>query len=592
MRHDAGCWSGQFSFGTCCFMPAAPCFDAVFTFERCCLVPSSEIQAELSGFQARWGVRLGEHRVAKVRCTSPLCKRKALPKHRQRRLQTFALQKLDGVWRRFTATKHDNTIGALGELLAFYVLRVAWQGGQRTAPFDPARSPGAAQLARKEKRVWKKLRETVLSKRRGQYEVCACAGTGYDMIMAMRDNIKRLWLYHPNFSRWVANPSEQAHHLSLLQSCTEEAAETALSDFRHAIARSNCVASDVATNIAVAQACALQRHWARAAELYFLSFALVVMAPWADCLNLAVWDMTADDVVFNAARAMNLATKSAILSPAAAVGTLAWRRSPYALVPPEGQRCDGPAVLDGICLAEGKIWVPPGSGRSVRHALCTEFGAMDGSAWVGESGGIWERLQNGTARSDRRLFLLPVGTPYPNIWHALHWWVPSVALKEELRWNPGDVQLGIVFDSKPRNGIARWRVDHPESEDVKSFLAFHGPVLAALSSQPVLFIAHTKAAPHCFRHGTVGFRSFRYDMKQPQLGLHHIALFRHALAPKRAKRAEYVLLVRRAAGPRHVDLGPLERQLQPLAARLAGGLRSRGLEKLPLLGQLALANQA
>ena len=89
---------------------------------------------------------------------------------------------------------------------------------------------------------------------------------------------------------------------------------------------------------------------------------------------------------------------------------------------------------------------------------------------MGESGGIWERLQNGTARSDRRLFLLPVGTPYPNIWHALHWWVPSVALKEELRWNPGDVQLGIVFDSKPRNGIARWRVDHPESEDVKSFL--------------------------------------------------------------------------------------------------------------------------
>ena len=44
-------------------------------------------------------------------------------------------------------------------------------------------------------------------------------------------------------------------------------------------------------------------------------------------------DMTADDVVFNAARAMNLATKSAMLSPAAAVGTLAWRRSPYALAP-------------------------------------------------------------------------------------------------------------------------------------------------------------------------------------------------------------------------------------------------------------------
>ena len=59
------------------------------------------------------------------------------------------------------------------------------------------------------------------------------------------------------------------------------------------------------------------------------------------------------------------------------VATFARGSRPLAKVPPEGQRCDGPAVLDGICLAEGKIWVPPGSGRSVRHALCTEFGAMD-----------------------------------------------------------------------------------------------------------------------------------------------------------------------------------------------------------------------
>ena len=45
------------------------------------------------------------------------------------------------------------------------------------------------------------------------------------------------------------------------------------------------VSGDVATNIAVAQACILQRQWTRAAELYLLAFALVVLAPWADCLS-------------------------------------------------------------------------------------------------------------------------------------------------------------------------------------------------------------------------------------------------------------------------------------------------------------------
>ena len=30
-----------------------------------------------------------------------------------------------------------------------------------------------------------------------------------------------------------------------------------------------------------------------------------------------------------------------------------------------------------------------------------------------------------------KVFLVPVGTPYANLWHALHWWVPALALKEE-----------------------------------------------------------------------------------------------------------------------------------------------------------------
>lgn len=45
---------------------------------------------------------------------------------------------------------------------------------------------------------------------------------GYDMLMAMRDNIKRLWLHHANFSKFLTTPSEPAHYLSILQSCANE----------------------------------------------------------------------------------------------------------------------------------------------------------------------------------------------------------------------------------------------------------------------------------------------------------------------------------------------------------------------------------
>ena len=50
-----------------------------------------------------------------------------------------------------------------------------------------------------------------------------------------------------------------------------------------AIDRTNCVSGDVASNIAVAQACILQGRWDRAADLLLLAFALVVLAPWRDC---------------------------------------------------------------------------------------------------------------------------------------------------------------------------------------------------------------------------------------------------------------------------------------------------------------------
>eukprot|EP00438_Fugacium_kawagutii_P012319 Skav221950 [mRNA] locus=scaffold195:537685:538866:- [translate_table: standard] len=108
------------------------------------------------------------------------------------------------------------------------------------------------------------------------------------------------------------------------------------------------VSGDVATNIAVAQACMLQRNWAGAAELYLLAFALVVLAPWADCLTLTFWDLTSSDVVFNAARFFAATASSAgtgrVWPAATAVRTMAWRRPKNAarlarrLMPEAGQR--------------------------------------------------------------------------------------------------------------------------------------------------------------------------------------------------------------------------------------------------------------
>ena len=45
---------------------------------------------------------------------------------------------------------------------------------------------------------------------------------------------------------------------------------------------------------------------------------------------------------------------------------------------------------------------------------------------------------------------MPVGTPFPNVWHALHWWVPALALKEERGWLATELQ---VHDAKSRDGM-------------------------------------------------------------------------------------------------------------------------------------------
>ena len=42
-------------------------------------------------------------------------------------------------------------------------------------------------------------------------------------------------------------------------------------------------------------------------------------------------------------------------------------------------------------------------------------------------------------------FVIPVGTPFPNIWHALHWWVPALSLKEEQGWKADHLQVSWMF---------------------------------------------------------------------------------------------------------------------------------------------------
>ncbi|CAL1158329.1 unnamed protein product [Cladocopium goreaui] len=526
------------------------CFDEMFTFERCCLVSSAELK--LSDFRKRWPALAWN-----IRGPYGAAKGVRHPRWRRRATQVLrrARRQLRRAWR--SLASGAGVVVAISELLAFYVLKLDWFRHDPGAGLGPL----SAELRRYEIRSWQRLRQGMEQTRQAPFEACACAGKGYDMLMAMRDNIKRLWLYHPNFTGMLTSPGEPAHHMSMLQSCVEpRMAQEALLLFEQTSLQTNCVSGDVATNIAVAQACILQRKWDRAAELYLLAFALVVLAPWTDCLTLSFWDLTAEDVVYNAARLLAPSRRAAVpLTPRQAVRQVAWRRSPYRLMPVHQNRCDGPIALDGFCLESGAIVVPKWRGSDVRTALCAEFGAFDSPNLVKEV--KLEQIQQDVDPSGElknlQAFLVPVGTPFPNVWHALHWWVPALALKEERGWLATELQVVIVFDNQPRHGEARWDIQRPQSETLVTFAAFHQPILRALSAHPVLLLAHTEKI--CFQQGTVGFRSFRYDMKEPQMSRQHLALFRRALALHAgvtlAKETQCeVLIINRAAGrPRHIS---------------------------------------
>ena len=476
----------------------------------------------------------------------------------------------------------DQIMHAVTQLVVYYAVRVSWldvkHWRQRLLPGKVA-TPEAKWLLIQEARTWKLLRDAISLVRGGQFKICACAGQGYDVLLAARDNVKRLWLHHPSFVDSLLDASQQAHHLSLMQSCIEaEDMQYALIEFQRTLSKTNCVAGDVATNIAIAQACLLHRKWARVAELYLLSFALVVAAPWTDCLDRQFWDISAEDVLYNVARAVVLAwtdIADELLEPAQAVRKLGWRSSPGTLLPWNRPQCWGPKVLNQLCLRDGRMHVLPEDFHGALGALCSEFGAFESGQWVsslGAAGGGQQKWRSDQIASFGKLFVLPIGTPYPNLWHALHWWIPSVALMQKQGWTPSDTHLRIVFDSRPRGGGRRWDVERPESVDIVRFLAFHDAILQLLSQNPVRFVAH-ESDISCSREAVIGFGNLRYDMTIPQIGHYELQMFRYKLQAAATKQgldqidaafSARVLIVQRATGrARYItNIGLLQQSLR------------------------------
>ena len=502
----------------------------------------------------------------------------------------------------------EKLLPAIAKLLVHYAARMTLRDTRSLAwglPPELVPTPATKWLAKQEARAWRRLRHSIDLARGGQYEICSCAGQGYDMLLAARDNVKRLWLHHPLFLETLVDPNQQAHHLSVIQSCVDsEEMFLALSSLVGTLSKTNCAAGDVAMNIAIAQACLVQRQWARALELYLLSFALLVAAPWDDCIDQQVWDVSAEDVLYNVARIVGLVAggdDDALLAPAEAVSRLAWRPAPRPqfanrLLPWSRRQCRGPRTLSGACLGFGKIHVQPQDFEGAAAALCSEFGAFHSAEWINVLDPE-EQFPIGRGTSGE-LFIVPVGTPYPNLWHALHWWVPALVHKQEQGWDPSKIHVGVVFDSRPRNG-QRWEVEMPGS-DTERFAAFHGVILRLLSSNPVRFVAH-EGNMSCFAEASVGFRSFRYDLVTPQVTRQDVEVFRRALQtavgmdrrPLNTESGSFprVLIIQREKGqPRYiVNLGHMLRVLR----------RSHGfvtdwqqLEKHALLEQFSLVAQA
>ncbi|CAE7231883.1 TMOD2 [Symbiodinium sp. KB8] len=621
MQRDAGCWSDGYSFATCCYGQHRHCFDERFSFERCCLVPTAELRHELDQFRKAWlppstayalermwhGGTFSAHRRWATR------RRSGLPRHKMLAVHERATNYLKQLCKplKESVGLSEKLLPTIAKLLVHYAARVTLHDTRSLAwglPPERVATPAAKWLSKQEARAWRRLRHSIDLARGGQYEICSCAGQGYDMLLAARDNVKRLWLHHPLFLESLVDPSQQAHHLSVMQSCVDsEEMLLALSNFVATLSKTNCAAGDVAMNIAIAQACLVQRKWARALELYLLSFALLVAAPWTDCLDQQVWDVSAEDVVYNVARIVGLmwtpVGDDALLVPAEAVSRLGWRPHPHkahgllfaGLLPWSRRQCNGPRTLSGACLGFGKIHVLSQDFEGASAALCSEFGAFHSNEWVNVLPEEQFPIGRGTSGE---LFIVPVGTPYPNLWHALHWWVPALVHKQEQGWDPKNIHVGVVFDSKPRNG-QRWEVEMPGS-DTERFASFHGVILRLLSSNPVRFVAH-EGNMSCFAEASVGFRSFRYDLVTPQVARQDVEVFRRALQaavgmdrrlldPENGSFPRVLIIQRETGQPRYiVNLGHMLRVLR----RGHGFVTDwQQLEKHDLLEQFSLVAQA
>ncbi|CAE8737269.1 unnamed protein product, partial [Polarella glacialis] len=184
----------------------------------------------------------------------------------------------------------DGAASAVVELLAFYAARVGWlELGAPSWGQPPFRGegPAATELARLEDRSWRRLEHAFSRNRMSSFQVCACAGQGYDLYFAIKDMAKRMWMHHPDFPDAITTFGQQAYHLAMAQSCPgpEVTADAMRNLFAH-VGRTTCSAGDAVTNIAVAQGCIVQRQWHRAAEMMILAFALAVADPTSDCQAL------------------------------------------------------------------------------------------------------------------------------------------------------------------------------------------------------------------------------------------------------------------------------------------------------------------
>lgn len=637
------CWDSDWNYLACCYAEAAPCWDEVHTYQACCLQDPKEVWSSIHDLQSSWpalrtvastlkgdataeelhwslpvaatsGRLHGEHHGFKARLRAI---RRELTARRsrsrwlagQRRLARHFLARV----RQSLSAPDIDIAAAVDALLAFYAARIGWmeEEGDQHNMTDYLQN-AAPELLRMEEAAWMNLSTAFSHRHLAQFDVCACAGKGYDLYLSIRDLVRRLWIKSPDFRDRIGDPHDAAHHLVASQTCpTAEITQGALTDLFQYVGTTTCAVGEAATNIMLSQSCLLNREWQRAAELLIVAFALAIAGPWEDCLNKRLWDFDLQDLVYNAARiAGGIRPRGySDARPTAGLHALAWRRSPHQLVlNVPRRRCTGPIdLVDGVCVRNGTLTHPPGVAADL--VFCTEFGSFESHGEVLDMAS-WKRLIRGTrARTtEKAVFIVPVGSPFPNLWHALHWWVPALAFKHERGWSSRDIRLALVLHGREASGEARWSVAM-EGE----FATFNEPILSILSAVPPLYLGRPNARTACFSYAVAGVRSFRYDLQAPETTTSDVAAFRleaakgiglrletragpavqaaSLQAPSLQAPSQLLIVQRGLHGARWIsNLADVEVALRSDSRVLEIGIRIHVqiMERLPLLKQLEL----